>query len=170
MKASVRTMKASVRTMKASVDGICSGDFVERVHLNQLRLPSEMKPQYDFMICGSGSSRSVVARRLAENPEVSVLLVEGAGEGDVPRLNEPGQWFLNVRSERDWNYADLRHRDRRPVCAAHQLLDDVRGAGQRAEAGCICQDRIWTTIDNTMAACVVIGERAAEILNVDHRS
>jgi hypothetical protein len=38
--------------MEASVDGICSGDFVERVRLNLSRLSSEMKSQYDFIICG----------------------------------------------------------------------------------------------------------------------
>jgi hypothetical protein len=32
------------------MDGICSGDFVERVRLNQSRLSSEMRSQYDFII------------------------------------------------------------------------------------------------------------------------
>jgi hypothetical protein len=48
--------------MEALVNGICSEDFVERVRLNQSKLSSEMKSQYDFIICGSGSSGSVVAR------------------------------------------------------------------------------------------------------------
>jgi choline dehydrogenase len=78
--------------------------FAERVRHNQQKLGAELKPQYDFIVCGSGSSGSVVARRLAENPDVSVLLLEAGGDDDVPAVMRAEQWPANLGSERDWNF------------------------------------------------------------------
>ena len=86
-------------------DGVDNG-FTERVRTNQRKLAAELKSQYDFIVCGSGSSGSVVARRLAENPDVSVLLLEAGGSDDVPSVIEAGQWPLNIGSERDWGFKD----------------------------------------------------------------
>jgi choline dehydrogenase len=78
--------------------------FAERVRSNQEKLQSDLKASYDFIVCGSGSSGSVVARRLAENADVTVLLLEAGGSDDVPSVMQAVQWPLNVGSERDWNF------------------------------------------------------------------
>ena len=78
--------------------------FVERVRSKQQKLTAELQPHYDSIVCGSGSSGSVVARRLAENSDVNVLLVEAGGTDDVPSVVNPGQWFQNLGSERDWSF------------------------------------------------------------------
>src|ERR1700694_5123487 len=92
--------------MKTSpAEAISHGDdFAERFRRNQQQLGSKLRPTYDFIVCGSGSSGSVVARRLAENPDVSVLLLEAGGQDDVPEVMRAEQWPLNLGSERDWNF------------------------------------------------------------------
>jgi choline dehydrogenase len=78
--------------------------FAERARANQLSLGAALQKEYDHIVCGSGSSGSVVARRLAENPNVRVLLLEAGGSDDVPSVVNPSAWFTNLGTERDWGF------------------------------------------------------------------
>jgi choline dehydrogenase-like flavoprotein len=125
-------------------------DFAERVRVNQQKLRSNLKSHYDFIVCGSGSSGSVVARRLAENPEVSVLLLEAGGSDDMPSVTEADRWFENLGTERDWGF----------VSQLNQNLKVYGIDNLRIADGSIMPR---TTACNTMAPCIIIGERAAQV-------
>jgi choline dehydrogenase len=65
---------------------------------------SEADSTFDFIVCGSGSSGSVVARRLAENRHARVLLVEAGGPDDIDDVRDAAKALANLGSPRDWAY------------------------------------------------------------------
>lgn len=67
-------------------------------------LAETIRPSYDFIVCGGGSAGCVVARRLAENPDVNVLLIEAGGSDRVPSAIDSTQWMWNIGSEREWGF------------------------------------------------------------------
>src|SRR5215470_8780543 len=81
-----------------------SEKFAQRVLANQNELRSELRSQYDFIVCGSGSSGSVVAGRLAENPDLHVLLLEAGGDDESPSVTDSREWIKNIGTERYWQF------------------------------------------------------------------
>ena len=59
---------------------------------------------FDFIVCGSGSSGSVVARRLVENRHARVLLIEAGGSNDIEDVQDAARALANLGSQRDWGY------------------------------------------------------------------
>ncbi|XP_037917079.1 glucose dehydrogenase [FAD, quinone]-like [Hermetia illucens] len=59
--------------------------------------------KYDFIVVGAGSAGSVVASRLAENPDHRVLLLE-AGSNPPMESEIPGLAFTLLGTKYDWKY------------------------------------------------------------------
>ncbi|RCI15184.1 hypothetical protein L249_6941 [Ophiocordyceps polyrhachis-furcata BCC 54312] len=68
---------------------------------------SDDKPtetSYDFIVCGGGTSGCVVAGRLAEKPETTILVIEaGADQKDIENVHMAGALASLAGNDTDWN-------------------------------------------------------------------
>src|SRR5262249_9717881 len=95
---------------RCRTDGVASlkpglhEEFAERVRVNQRELSSNLATRFDYIVCGAGTSGSVVAARLAADPNARVLLLEAGGTDDVELVTDPNRWRMTLGSELDWGF------------------------------------------------------------------
>ena len=66
---------------------------------------TSVKNTYDYIVVGAGSAGCVLANRLSEDPEISVLLVEAGPEDRSVFLKMPSAFAHAMNSWKyDWNY------------------------------------------------------------------
>lgn len=59
---------------------------------------------YDYVIIGGGTAGCVLANRLSEDPNTSVLVLEAGGDNTALEVKAPLMFPKNFRTERDWDY------------------------------------------------------------------
>jgi choline dehydrogenase len=64
--------------------------------------------RFDYVVVGGGTAGCVVAARLSEDPEVSVLLVEAGGDERRPDVETPESWASLLGSDADWAFETVR--------------------------------------------------------------
>jgi choline dehydrogenase len=60
---------------------------------------------YDYVIVGAGSAGCVLANRLSEDPDASVLLVEAGGRDTNDLIHIPAAFSALYRSAQDWDHS-----------------------------------------------------------------
>ncbi|XP_060593370.1 glucose dehydrogenase [FAD, quinone]-like [Ruditapes philippinarum] len=67
---------------------------------------TDVNKTYDYIIVGAGSAGAVLATRLSEDPNVTVLLIEAGGEEteNLTLFNIPLFGPILQQSQNDWNY------------------------------------------------------------------
>ena len=76
-------------------------------HLPGLSTGVSVGCMYDYVIVGAGSAGCVLANRLTEDPDVSVLLIEAGGPDTNELVHLPAAFSALYRSAQDWDHSTI---------------------------------------------------------------
>jgi choline dehydrogenase len=83
-------------------------DELDAIRANQNERAKKLKSAYDYIVVGTGSGGSALVGRLAAaSPNASILVLEAGDWDTAPSVQDPGVWFTNLGSERDWKDVSL---------------------------------------------------------------
>jgi len=89
--------------------------------------------EYDYIVVGSGSAGAIVAARLAEDPKVSVLLLEAGGSDRTTLVRKPGmisvvQQVKQLKEKLDWGFSTAPQAQLNDRCVAYTRGKVVGGS------------------------------------------
>jgi len=64
--------------------------------------PEPVVEVFDYVIVGAGTAGSVIASRLTENAETTVLLIEAGASTPLPEMDVPGYWPVLLGTSASW--------------------------------------------------------------------
>ncbi|MBK6715737.1 MAG: GMC family oxidoreductase N-terminal domain-containing protein [Burkholderiales bacterium] len=78
-------------------------DELDAIRANQSERAKKLQRAYDYIVVGTGSAGSALVGRLAvAKPNASILVLEAGDWDTAPSVMDPGVWFTNLGTERDW--------------------------------------------------------------------
>ena len=92
----------------AGVSAAVARDMAEQAaqaQSNQAVQLANLRSEYDYIVVGAGAAGWVMAHRLSQNGQASVLVIEGGGTNlDQEKIYNPGIYTRNFGSDTDWGY------------------------------------------------------------------
>lgn len=78
-------------------------DELDAIRANQAERARTLQAAYDYIVVGTGSAGcALVGRLAAARPDASILVLEAGDWDTAPSVLDPGVWFTNLGTERDW--------------------------------------------------------------------
>jgi len=77
-------------------------DELDAIRANQNERTTKLEDAYDYVVVGTGSAACALVGRLATRTDASILMIEAGDWDTAPSVMDPGVWFTNLGSERDW--------------------------------------------------------------------
>jgi choline dehydrogenase len=79
-------------------------DDLDQARVTQAKNAEGMRRAYDYIVVGAGSAGCALVGTLAKrDPSAQILLLEAGGWDKAEAVTNPGLWFTNLGTKRDWN-------------------------------------------------------------------